>query len=354
MRSTGPTLADVLRGRGYMTAGFTANLLYTSYESGLTHGFIYFQDYPTSITQLFLEVPLLQTGFARALIRARKLSKLRAAVEELDLSIGLFPGDEYVAAPQITKSFLDWQDRKDTRPFFAFLNYFDAHGPYRSPPEFQGRFGSHNPKRDRYDAAISYLDSTLDRLFTTLEERGVLQHTLVIVTSDHGDLFGEYGLEGHSNALYLPLVRVPLLLFYPPRVPGGIRVAQPVSLRDVPATILEIASGSPSTELSGTSLAGTWDSATPGEWISPAISQLIQGEDPNSKDHNARTWLESILDERYHYIRSGLGKEELYDWRADSHELANLAGSRDGIAVLPRLRALLQQQTGSRGKTVGK
>jgi arylsulfatase A-like enzyme len=322
-----------------------ANLLYTSRESKLTRGFVEYRDYPVSLGQLFLHCPLVRTGLVQSLLAAKERWEIRRALERFDLQTDRSPADDYIPASAITDGFLTWQAGVGGRPFFAFLNYFDAHAPYRSPAEFQARFASGNQERDSYDAAIAYLDAELDRLFTTLAARGVLARTLVVVTADHGELLGEHGLHGHANALYLPLLRVPLLLRYPPRVPGGVRVDQPVSLRDVPATILELVSGHPS-ELPGRSLAATWDASRKGP-VNAAVSEVGRARYRNDPNYlNSDTWLQSVFDEQHHYIRSGLGKEELYAWRTDSLELTNLAGSPHAAAALQRLRITLEQALG--------
>jgi arylsulfatase A-like enzyme len=348
VRIATPTLADVLRSRGYRTAGFTANLPYTSYESGLARGFIEFHDYPRSIGELFQQVAFLRTRLWQSVSGAKSFHEIRGAIQKLDLTIGRLPSDEYVPAHVITETFLRWQSGQHGRPFFAFLNYFDAHAPYRAPPPFQGRFTSGDKARDRYDAAIAYLDAELDRLFLTLQRQGSLERTVVVVASDHGELFGEHQLRGHANALYLPLLRVPLLLRYPGRVPAGLRVTAMVSLRDLPATILDLALGTPSAKLAGSSLTGSWSPAS-AALSRVAISQVIQGRDVGPMAPNAHTWVESILDQRYHYIRSGLGKEELYAWRTDSLELIDLAGTPMGKDVARDLRARLEAERSGRG-----
>jgi arylsulfatase A-like enzyme len=343
----------VLRLRGYHTVGFAGNLLYTSYESGLTSGFIEYHDYPLTLRQLFLHVPLLQTNLVQLLFRSRSLGAVREALRGLDFRAKV-PANEYVSAGAITDAFLSWQTRHTAHPFFAFLNYFDAHGPYRSPPGFQGRFTTGDPARDHYDAAIAYLDAELDRLFQTLRQRGVLGRTVVVVTSDHGELFGEHRLRGHANGLFLPLLEVPLLIAYPPRVPSGVRVDRVVSLQDIPATVLELSSAEAPAALPGTSLARAWAPLPPAGPAAAALSRVIQGRDVGPFAPNAHTWLESVIDDNHHYIRSGLGAEELYAWRTDSLEQFNLAGTPQAGDALHRLRSALEAARVSRTSTLGR
>src|SRR5262249_3466064 len=142
------------------------------------------------------------------------------------------------------------------KPFFAFLNYFDAHGPYLPPPPFNRKFGDGGPQPDlmvrrtwspqeiqrsidAYDGALSYLDEQLGILLDKLKNQHLLENTLIVVTSDHGEQFGEHGLFDHANSLYRPLLHVPLVISYPPRVPASIRISHPVTLVNLPSTILD-------------------------------------------------------------------------------------------------------------------
>jgi arylsulfatase A-like enzyme len=165
-------------------------------------------------------------------------------------------------------SFLDWlswQQRR-RRPFFAFLNYNDAHSPYEVPdpatPGFglrpaschdhrtllswtsldQASLSAHDVRMaiDVYDDCISYLDRRLRGLLDELTRRGVLDDTLVIVAADHGEHLGDDLLFFHGCSLYRQLVPVPLVIVDPRRVPAGRVVSEPMSLRDVPATVVDL------------------------------------------------------------------------------------------------------------------
>ncbi len=140
------------------------------------------------------------------------------------------------------------------RPFFAFLNYYDTHAPYLPPRGFEGRFGpksvtaaaretlrtwepgeriQHSPAdiklaRDRYDECIAYLDDQIGRLFGELDTKGLLANTVVVITADHGEHFGEHaGVFGHMYTLYGQEIRVPLLVIAPGRVPAGRAFSRP-------------------------------------------------------------------------------------------------------------------------------
>src|SRR5262249_32828166 len=151
-------------------------------------------------------------------------------------------------AATLNRAFLQWLDRTEPRPFFAFLNYMDVHDPYCAPQAFASHFSSEalpRPEAARaeagvsedvlkeqnvYDCCLASLDGQLGLLSGELEGRSSLENTLVFLTADHGEQFGEHGLPGHGNSLYLPVVHVPLQIVFPSHVPAGERIAEPVSL----------------------------------------------------------------------------------------------------------------------------
>src|SRR5690606_15239278 len=131
--------------------------------------------------------------------------------------------------------------RDEGRPFFAFLNLYDAHEPYLPSEPFASRFTTGTPRAhhhvrvanrrsaDRtgkdgmspaeiveeeraYEASIAWIDAALGSLFDDLDRREILANPIVIVTSDHGELFGEHGIFNHGGELYTPVLHVPLVL----------------------------------------------------------------------------------------------------------------------------------------------
>ncbi|GMV10202.1 MAG: hypothetical protein AMXMBFR55_19360 [Gemmatimonadota bacterium] len=239
-----PTLAETLGAVGYRTGGFVANTVYGSYLHGLDHGFQRYRDYPMSVSELFGASTL-----NRLLMRIWNLatqSYVEAGVKD---------------APVVSGEFTDWLDGIPRgRPWFAFLNFFDAHMPYDPPAPYDLMFAARPPRvrsvyaesrhqrdssdvhglRDAYDGAIAYLDAELQRLFRDLEARGQLDNTVIIVTADHGEAFGEHGFLNHGSSLYLPEVHVPLLVRLPGKAMRGCVVSDWVSLRDIAATISEL------------------------------------------------------------------------------------------------------------------
>ena len=263
-------------------------------------------------------------------------------------------------AGSINREFLDWLSRRPEpgRPFFAFLNYYDAHSRYLLPRGAEYRFGLkpwtqadrqifdrwrdidklRMPQHyrtlivDCYDSCLAYLDERLGELFDELQSRGVLDQTLVIVTSDHGEGLGEHDLFDHGESLYRTELRVPLLIVLPARsrYPGVVR--ETVSLRDLPATITDLVGLGPGSPFPGQSLARLWRGPSPEVGAVSGEEALSELADPNPANPNqgrspaCRGPLVSLAAGDFVYIRNeGDGSEELFDERDDPRELMNRA-----------------------------
>ena len=112
--------------------------------------------------------------------------------------------------------------------------------------------------RDAYDNCLAYLDEQLGELFDELQRRGELDRTWVIVTSDHGEGLGEHDLFDHGESLYRTEISVPLLIVAPTRSRSQGVVSEVVSLRNLPATIVELVGLEASSSFPGPSLANLW------------------------------------------------------------------------------------------------
>lgn len=359
-----PTVAEVLRQAGWHTGGFVANTFYGSWEHGLSRGFTRYDDYRSSPSQV-----LASSALGQALGCATRNEYgcwWRDELRWYEL-LGRRP------AGHVLSAFLNWlDDRGAERPFFAFLNLFDAHAPYLPPAPYDTLFGPKrnrgNPmhldlpgwrwtpeaveyERDAYDGAIAYLDAQLGRLFETLEARGVLETTLVIVTSDHGEEFMEHGVMTHGNSLYGPSLHVPLMVMLPGRAAGGRRVAEAVSVRDIPATILDVLH-MPSGDIPGRSLRGLWESAGPEVPMPEPVLARLTGRSFRPEHYPvAHGDMESIIMDGWHYIRRGDGAVELFDINDDPWETVELRQSQASIA--DSLGAQLRRATAARNPNGG-
>ena len=349
-----PTLAEVLARAGYATGGFVGNYRYTGRSTGLARGFVHYEDYPVSWDEA-----LRMTAIARRFLRLGALQEWLGENRILEAR----------PAADVNRRFLEWAATVHDRPFFAFLNYVDAHSPYLPPSPYDtlwSRTAADRADRarryvaavervfgpgpmpaellteylDGYDGALRYLDVQIDSLLRTLEARGLLATTAVILVGDHGEQFGEHGLIQHGNSLYLPLLHVPFVVWWPGHVPGG-RVARPASLRDVAATVLDL-TGVDNPGLEGRSVAALWGpdslAAAPARLPSAVDWRADLSRFPPSPLLAGS--LRSVVLDSLHYIRRADGVEELYDLNRDFLESRNLAGFPPLAGELAAARAM--------------
>jgi arylsulfatase A-like enzyme len=341
------TLAERMRDRGYATGGFAANTGYVGHETGLQRGFLHFEDYPVNGQQLMLSPTLTRTKSGLNIVDAvlkRQKWYLRAAFEEPGLRVAVTSPDP-LSAGEIARRFLSWRDGLDHGPYFAMLNFMDAHDPDKGPTEFRTRFDRGKEKLDQYEGAIAYMDSVVGTIVDSLKRRGELDRTILIVTSDHGDAFGEHGVQGHGKPMFLPVVHVPLLVRMPGRAPAGVRVAQVVSLRDIPATVVDL-TRDPSPTVPGVSLARAWE--TPPRPTSPVLLENAHYTRHGQNLGGAGRAMKGWIDSTWHYIRFGDGSEMIFAWKSDPGELNDRAGSPEGRAAICRSRRQISNVLGVR------
>ena len=340
---TYPTLAEIFRARGYATGGFVANHHYTSYDSGLDRGFEEYRDYRISLTQLRESTSLTQTPSMRRLLTSRSLGEAWEALRMSNWAVPVKRGSDRKHADAVNTEFLEWVDGIGDRPFFSFLNYFDAHAEYWSPPSFQRRFLAETQQMNRYDAAIAYLDSQVTQLLGALAERGMLDNTLVVITSDHGELFGENALFGHAHNLYLPVLHVPLVILLPGAVPAGLSVKEEVSLLDLPSTILDLAAIQDGTGIPGKSLARYWRPGSRSTVAGPLVAEVSAGRNVSPTYPTSRGPMKALISNGFQYILNGDGSEELYSYEQDVRTERNLIASPDAAPALGQFRKSMQE-----------
>jgi arylsulfatase A-like enzyme len=355
-----PTLAQYLASRGYQTAGFSANTSCCNYGTGLCRGFTHFEDFPlTARSLLGRSVPgqwILTNIVYHGHYHDQKWIRLQSR-----------------GAHTTNEAFLDWlRTRRRDRPFFAFVNYFDAHAPYLAPPGREGRFGMRPRSRqdynfllhdladpnypltnrdcvlavDSYDDCIAFLDDELGRLLEELRGQGLLENTVVIITSDHGEAFGDHRFFGHGHSVFLDEIGVPLVILAP-GAPAGRVVDSPVSLRDLPATVVDqlgLSAGSP---FPGRSLAAHWQKARGHAPEGITTAALSEQADDSAFQHAPKSagshspFQMSLVAAGHHYVRHGAGAEVLYDLINDPFERVNLMGSSYGRQTVGAFRKML-------------
>jgi arylsulfatase A-like enzyme len=227
MRTSFPTLATILKERGYAT-GAIINAAVLRPEYGVNRGFDYYDPTPP----------------------------------------------QGRIADGTTRDALKWIDDSTGTPFFLFAHYYDPHEPYAPPApydtlyrgDYRGQIGDsfvlseHFPTvtgtnfddlrtlspadwdriESLYDGEIAFTDAAIQNLLQGLRDRGLQKRTLIIFLSDHGEeFFGHKGF-GHGHTLFREVIRVPLIVSLPGRLPAGRRIDRQVRLVDVMPTVLEL------------------------------------------------------------------------------------------------------------------
>jgi len=213
-------------------------------------------------------------------------------------------------ADAVTRDALRWiSTLPPQEPFFLFVHYYDPHSPYEAPEEYRARHDS------AYDAEIAFTDKEIGRLLDGIDARGLLEGTLIVFTSDHGEALGDHGELTHGYLLHDSTLRVPLLL-HGPRVPAGKRIQGLAQLADIVPTVLDLLS-QPVGGLDGRSLV-----------------PLLQGK-PASKEiriysecllpHFSRNCypIRCLTSDEWRYIDAG--KDELFHLTRDADEDHNVA-----------------------------
>jgi arylsulfatase A-like enzyme len=203
---------------------------------------------------------------------AEKFEALRAAgdTEGLKALAAQYPDlfdATHQSSPETIERALEWidstLDENPDVPLFTFVHLFDVHDPYTPPapyntlfdPDYTGAINGKNVtsanspvQRDMdprdlehlialYDGGIAWVDSQVGRLLDELDERGILEDTLVMVTSDHGEEFFEHGGKTHRGALYVESVHVPWIVAWPGHIEAGLEIGGASGLVDLAPTI---------------------------------------------------------------------------------------------------------------------
>ena len=354
------TIAELLSNHGYATGGFAANTLYVSEEHGLAQGFQHYVAYAASPGETIYSASLLRRITDNPLFR--RITGYHDILGRL-------------TAEEINEKLLAWLPRDRERPFFAFLNYFDAHEPLLPPRPFDTLFTSdkrhylagvshwnhqagfpqpwalspdqHRAEQAVYDGAIRYMDGQIGQLLRELHTRGLLDNTIVIISSDHGESFGEHGVYSHGNSLYPEVLEVPLLIVAPGdtapgRFPSGLRINQPIALSDLGATIADLA-GVPLENLAGHSLRGYWNDST-FRSPTPIVAHLSWDGTGQPRRAKLEKGMRSLVRDGLQYILNSDGSEELFRV-GDRVERANLAKDPGFVTQLEEMRSALRQVT---------
>ena len=332
-----PTIGEQLQQLGYRTAAFSANRTWFSHDLGFGRSFIHFEDYFHSWPDAFIRT-LYGREFSRIYLARSQHSKprqilrwlgLNALTDSDDEGVGNYGGSPGVRkrAPIVNDEFVDWIGPQPHRPFFAFLNYFDVHQPYSGPTSFEKPW-TEDSAINEYDDGIKYVDSSIAALISSLERRGLLRNTLIVITSDHGESLGQHGLATHGAALYWESIHVPLILWWPGHIPHGLKVSDPVSNAAIPATLMSLVGRKGSSVFPGPGLNAQW--SQPALNAPPVLSELSARHFPAHRpgDTRVRTAdsgaMQSLISGHWHMIKHEKYGTQLFDWVQDPQEVHDL------------------------------
>jgi arylsulfatase A-like enzyme len=379
-----PTLTENLTRLGYTTAGFSNNP-YVSAFYGLSRGFNEFE-LIHSDKRLFTNNSLDIHSFVKNnnYKGIKKYLKLIIAIFQegnplknifnilyikfQGTKIKHFLGDD--DAGITNKKIKSWiKKNHNNTPFFIFVNYMECHVPYSPPFKYRKNkltfwrdlkinqdSNGYNFKQfelsdeefkileSLYDAEQEYLDHKIGEIYKFLIEEGILEDTILIITSDHGENIGDHGLFGHILCVYDTVVHVPLIIRYPKRFPVAKRVKQRVQSHDIFKTIMDIIDKNNNIE--GYSLLPESIENNPERIV---ISELMglnvavnlskaQEKFPDVDVYKYDFGLKAIYLNKYKYIKNlDNGQNELYVLSEDPDEKTNV------IKEHPNLEKILDE-----------
>ncbi len=277
------TLAEVLKKEGYTTAGFVGSIVLAR-SVGLNQGFDYFDD-----------------SFLMSDVKRPGLAGVTKTAED------------------VSGAFRKWFDANRPKKFFAFLHFYDAHDPYRPPAGFRPKSSE---AIELYKGELRYIDFMIGRVYDTLASQKALKNTIVIITGDHGEMFGEHGERGHGYFLYEQALKVPLIFRLSKAVPQT-SIPAIVQTVDLMPTVLELLNIAIPGQVQGQSFLAVLQ----GKTLPPrfAVSESI-----TASQHFGTAPLRSIQDASYKYIEAP--QPELYNIRMDPFEEENLYSEKTALA----------------------
>ena len=306
LRATTPTLAERLAAHGYVTGAFSSNAAWVTPEY-LGRGFLRFRAYS-------VEDHLRRTTHGRWLSRLSEL-------------VGGHPAGRGTPAAVVRDAFLDFVDAYAERPFFGYLCFMDVNREFHHAQLGRAIWEGAADPRDilaAYDAALARLDTQVEAVLAGLAQRGRLDDTLVVITSNHGESFGkahagDHDPAGHGTSLFPEQTRVPLMIAGP-GIPARTVVDATVSTTGIAPTIYR--------QLGLASPAGT-----PGL---PLDASTTTGDRPVGATLRYDAHHEqAAMTDRWLYRRNfAAGREELYDLAADPQAQHDLGTSGPALADL--------------------
>ncbi len=301
-------LGQLMKGAGLHTIGVTANGFVTA-DGGYARGFDEYRNQMREkgvINGIVYGDRIVNDGVAR-LARAKDRGE----------PAFLFMGTVDTHGPWIARK--PWIEQYDPGPYGGPFQEFGTAFDLGITPQSMGCAKIPPPRdlqrlRAIYDSAVSYQDARLGDFVAALEKLGIYDQTMIMVMADHGEEMFEHGRCGHGGALTETLIRVPLLVHYPARFPGGIAVDEGAEAVDVVPTILDALDQAPAAQAQGQPLRALAFGVGRG-WVRPSYTSMYE------LSHAMRlgTWKATI---------GRSGRPQVYDLVADPDEHTNVADAK--------------------------
>lgn len=326
--------------RGYSTSSFTSKsipgMLTGKYPSELVRTGAFFTKYLNGsdffCTQLTAqEIPCI-AGHAHAYF-GKGQSGFESGFRDWKLVPGIafdYQTDPYVTSDKLTTlaismlTELAQQPEAGKKPFFAWFHYMDPHDQYQ--PHAESTHYGRKP-RDLYDEEVFWTDLQIGKLLDFVETQPWATRTAIVVTADHGEMFGEHGMTRHAHEIWEELVHVPLFVHLPNNPPRT--VDTPRGAMDLVPTFTELLGATPPTGLHGTSLVAEIRGAT----VAPRDVIVDLPED----EYNERR--RALVHENLKLISFGKDvRYSLFDLAADPKEATDLVKTKPDLFAEMRAR----------------
>jgi len=245
-------------------------------------------------------------------------------------------GDLKRRGARVTAAATHWLEQNANAPFFLFLHLYDLHTPYDLP------HGKPRGGEAGYNAELAYVDGVIGDFLAYLEGHGLLQTSLIVFTSDHGEGLGDHGESTHGYFVYQSTLHVPLIIHWPQgsKQPSNTRIDQAASLLDVAPTILDSLGIPRPVPMRGRSL------------IARNSDAQIYSESLYARNHFGCAALRALRLGSYKYIDAP--RPELYDLASDPLESRNIYSAQQvrATAMRQRLMALLTDTPTAKPRTL--
>jgi len=357
------TMTKLFSGNGYLTTGFAASS-YLDLSSNLNQGFDYYNDNIPPFVPSFSD-KLSFINFFRKMGLIKKDNAIRIMNNVLIPICNRIHGESFTENPginipvgknakEVNSVVFRWLNDYSEFSFFMFINYFDLHmlhdasqtpessstQPFKKlPDEYGNAIRVENLNEESienlhsiYDEKIRFIDSEIEKLFTKIETLGLMDKTIIIITSSSGKAFGEHGFIGNGKTLYNEVIDVPLIIYAPWLVKSQTRIDKNVELIDLIPTVAEIVSLEQKENFAGNSLIPLIDGGDIKSFRNYSVSRLFSDPYPSSKDYPYLMTGTAIIKDNFKLIYNLEEENELYDLKNDPRELNNIINSQKELA----------------------